>query len=570
MKLMSKFEKCMHQVPEIVRVAGYVVKRRAMGDRSILRCSIAICLISLFAVAGCGDHRHAQGATGDLGTGAAANAALHRVLRRGLPGDPRTLDPQLVDDDFSFQVVRDLYEGLTAEDSSGRIIPGAADSWTVDATGTIYVFHLRPNAKWSNGDRTLAAEFVDGLRRAVDPNTASGSAELLGVIKGASEITAGHKEVSSLGVSAIDESSVRIELEHPAPFVLQVLSQPIAAPYHRQPSGAEDRIYNGAYVLNERVSGSHIDLTRNQKYWNASAVAIERVRYVNLESEATELRAYMAGELDMTFTIPMPDLARLSQKFASEIQMAPTLGTSYLALNLTKAPLKNNAALREALSIALDRDLIADHVMVGVTPAYTLVADGTAGYDSPKYEWVSWSRDRQLTMARALFAQAGYTQKNPLHLQLYFSSGEGIQRIMIAVAGSWKQNLGITSDLVSDEFRVFLANRKDRSRWDVVRLKWDADYNDPTSFLDAFANDSNQNDPGYTSDSFNQLLAQARTEPQADLRLSLLRKAEQVLLNDYPIIPIYFTKSRRLVKPYVGGAQISPMNRIYSKNLFWK
>jgi oligopeptide transport system substrate-binding protein len=563
---MSKARECMQQVPESVRIA-FNKQSRAVGYfSSLMHCSIV--LVIALSAAACGHHSADRG----------GSAIGERILMRGLPGEPRTLDPQLADDNFSFQVVRDLYEGLTAEDSSGKIVPGVADSWTLDETGTIYTFHLRPDAKWSNGDRTIAAEFVQGLRRAVDPGTASGSAALLAVIKGAGDIIAGHKNVTELGVTAIGDSSLRLELEHPAPYVLQILSQPIAAPEHassRPPSPIDHSsgkigVYNGAYILVSRVPGAYIELVRNPKYWDSSRVSIERVRYINAESEATELREYIAGQLDMTFTIPMPDLSRVTQKFGAEVQIAPILGNFYLALNLSKPPLKDNADLRQALSIAVDRELIAEHVMMGVTPAYTFVANGTSGYVPPEYEWTKWSRERQLEYARSLFARSGYSEKNPLHLKLYFNSGESIQRIMIAVAGSWKQNLGVVSELTSDEFRVFLAGRKDRSQWDVVRLGWDADFDDPSSFLEIFAEGNNQNDPDYMSVPFNDLLMQARVEAQPEKRIILLRKAEEVLLNDYPVIPIYFKRARRLVKPYLGGAQMTPMNRTYSKNLFWK
>ena len=140
-----------------------------------------------------------------------------------------------------------------------------------------------------------------------------------------------------------------------------------------------------------------------------------------------------------------------------------------MALNLSKPPLKDDLKIREALSIALDRDQIAKNVMGGVMPAYSFVANGTTGYDPPKYDWVGWNRDRQLAYARSLDTQSGYSDNNPLHLRLYFSNGESIQRLMIAVAGSWKQNLGVISELTNDEFRVFLVGRKDRTRWDAGR-----------------------------------------------------------------------------------------------------
>jgi oligopeptide transport system substrate-binding protein len=483
------------------------------------------------------------------------------------------LDPQLADDDFSFQVVRDLYEGLTAENDSGQVVPGVADSWTFDSSGTVYKFHLRPEAKWSDGERITASDFVRGLRRAVDPKTAAGSAGLLAVIRGATEIIAGKENVTELGVIAVDESSVQISLEHPAPFILQVLSQPIAAPFHGSAvAGTEKNAgpFNGAYVLVKRVNGSYIDLVRNSDYWNSSKVAIQTVRYVNVESEATELREYVAGDLDLTFSIPLPDLDRISKKLSGEIQMSPTLGTTYLALNLSRPPLSNDLDLRKALSIALDREQIAKNVMAGVAPAYSFVAKGTSGYDPAKYDWVNWSRDRQLAYARILYSRSGYSDNKPLHLRLYFSNGESLERVMIAVAASWKQNLGVISELSNDEFRVWLVGRRDRGRWDATRLKWDADYDDPASFLDVFANNSNENDPDYKSPKFNSLIGEARTEPLPDKRMQLLHDAEQVLMDDYPIIPIYFTQARRLVKPYVGGARMNAMNRIYSKNLFWQ
>jgi oligopeptide transport system substrate-binding protein len=417
------------------------------------------------------------------------------------------------------------------------------------------------------------------MRRAVNPKTASGSAGLLTVIRGASEIIAGRKNVAELGVTAIGDTSIRIELEHPAPYLLQILSQPIAAPVHMNahqsisPSDYSIETsgnYNGAYTLVNRVPGSFIELERNPNYWDSSNVSIERVRYINAESETTELREYIAGQLDMTFTIPLPDLSRVMQQFGAEVQIAPILGNLYLALNLSKLPLKDSAELRQALSMAIDREQIAEQVMMGVTPAYAFVADGVSGYIAPRYEWAEWTRDRQLSIARSLYARAGYSDKNPLHLRLYFNSGESIQRIMLAIASSWKQNLGVISELASEEFQVFLAGRKDRGRWDVTRLGWDADYDDPSSFLDLFSQGNSQNDPAYNSVLFNQLIDKARHEPESGTRMVLLHSAEEVLLNDYPIIPIYFKRARRLVKPYVGGANITPMNRTYTKNLYWK
>jgi oligopeptide transport system substrate-binding protein len=572
---MSKVQKCMQQVHEITEFELRTGSQFLASARILRRCRIiaAILLISSACSPRSGDRDAPQEHSGQPN-----KSNPSRILRRGIPGEPLTLDPQLADDNYSFQVVRDLYEGLTAEDPSGHIVPGVAMSWSIDKSGTIYTFLLRPNAKWSDGTTVVASEFVQGLRRAVDPRTASGSAALLAVIKNASDIFAKQKAIGELGVSAIGYDTVRIELQHPAPFILQVLSQPIAAPIKlgEKPDlpipqvNVAKKPTNGAYVFVRRVLGSYIELSRNPYYWDATHVSIDRVRYVNAESEATELREYRAGQLDMTFSIPLPDLSRLQANSPDEVQMSPILGTLYLALNVSALPLKNNSDLRQALSMAVERNFIADHVMMGVTPAYAYVAQGTNGYTSPAYAWAKWPRQQQLSYARYLFARAGYSDKKPLTLRLYFNSGESIQRIMLAVAGAWKQNLGVSTELISDEFRVFLEGRKDRSRWDVARLGWSADYDDPESFLDVFAQENNQNDPAYRSEEFDGLIRSARNEPDAKIRLALLRKSEQVLLNDYPIIPIYFYVARRLIKPYLGGAQITPLNRTYSRHLYWK
>jgi oligopeptide transport system substrate-binding protein len=563
----------MQQVPENSTLERVSLIQVIEFFRIMLHCgALSVCMA---CIAGCGSHAGNQ--RGEAAVDPAGAPSAVRTLMRGLPGEPQTLDPHLADDTYSFQVLRDLYEGLTAEDRLGHIVPGVANAWTVDKTGTVYTFRLRPDAKWSDGKQIVAEEFVQGLRRAIDPKTASGSAALLTVIKGASEITAGRKNVSDLRVSSIGDSTVQIELEHPAPFILQILSQPIAAPLYMSSNAPSEslpdnksRVTNGPYVLVSRVPNSYIELGRNRFFWDFANVAIAEVRYVNAESESTELREYAAGQLDMTFTIPTSDLKRVLQHYGSQVQTAPILGTFYLALNVSDSPMMNSRNVRQALSMAIDREAIAQNVMMGVTPAYAFVSKGISGYIPPKYDWSKWSRDRQLILAKNLFEQAGYSPEHVLHLKLYFNRDEGIQRIMVAIAGSWKKNLGVESELVSDEFRVFLAGRRDRRRWDVARLAWNADYDDPASFLEVFARDNIENDPGYKSAAFNELIDKARVEPEPAQRIALLQQSERVLLDDYPIIPIYFYAARRLVKPYIGGAEITPMNRTYTKHLFWE
>jgi oligopeptide transport system substrate-binding protein len=468
-----------------------------------------------------------------------------------------------------------MFEGLTAEDRSGGVVPGVAKSWDIDDSGKVYTFTLRDNARWSDGEPVVAGEFLAGLRRAVDPRTASGSASLLNVIKNANDIIAGKKAVTDLGVTGVGDTSIRIELERPAPFILEILAQPIAAPLHSPNSHGASLdpkaiITDGAYTVVSRVTGSYIELARNENYWDAANVRISRVKYINAESEATELREYLSGDLDLTYTLPAPDVDRIQKSLGSELQAAPLLGTVYLALDVTELPFKGNRDLRQALSMAVDRDLIAKNITLGVSPAYAFVSRGILDYKPPAYEWSEWPRDKQISYAQQLVRQAGYSDKRRLEVTLYSNTGEGIERILLAIAGSWKQNLGVETKIVSDEFRVFLAGRKDRSKWDAARLGWWADYNDASSFLEIFTTHGSQNDPGYSSAAFDGLMVAARAEADRSKRVELLQSAEETLLNDYPIIPVYFYVAKRLVKPYLGGAEITPLNRTYSKHLYWK
>ncbi len=531
----------------------------------------------LLLVSGCGPAKHSGSSSGYKGSKFESEICQRRNrddVVRGLPGEPQTLDPQLADDEFSFQVVRDLYEGLTSENKYGVIAPGVARSWTVSKKGTEYTFHLRAHARWSDGTPVTARQFVNGLQRAVDPATASGSAELLEAIKGAKSIIAGHKRSTSLGVRAIGSNVVIVRLSSPAPYILQVLSQPIAAPlYHRLSNTrhvANPHVTDGPYVLVDQIYGSYVELAKNPYYWDARHVAIPRVRYLISGSESTELNEFLAGQIDITYPVPMPDLTRMLAGLPTEVQVAPILTTFYLAFNLSEPRLKQSRELRQALSMGIDRRLIAAKVMLGVTPAYSFVPPAINNYTPPIYQWSMWTRARRLAYARKLFASAGYTKSHPLKLKLYFNNDQTIRRVMLAIANNWQENLGVSVHLISDEFRLFLARRKDRSYWDIARFGWNADYDDAASFLDVFARNSPQNDADYQNTSYNLLLGKARHEPNVNSRRILLEHAESVLLNDYGLIPVYFYNARRMVNPCLGGATITPMNRTYSKYLYWK
>lgn len=553
-----------------------------LGFRS-RRCGAAIAAASILGLAvGCQGPEGPvlpsnEGASSHSAPGISRNFQAHPLVRAIL-GEPRTLDPQLADDESSLQVIRDLFEGLTSETPDGNVAPGIAASWTVNDPGTTYRFHLRRNARWSDGDKIVADEVVEGLRRAVDPKTAAGFSSQLSLIKNASEIINGRLKVDSLGVSAIDDETVQIVLERPATFFLQLVSQPICAPVHhhdgestRSKSQSDNTITsNGPFFLNKWVPGAYLLISRNPHYWNNQINSVTNIKYLFEDSESTELNQYLAGEIDITSTIPIPDFARISKLIPNEIQTAPILGTFFIALNVSRPPFANNQKLRQALSMAVERRLITERIVAGATPAFGFVANGIHDYTQQHYSWATLPRTERVRQARQLYAESGHSEEHPLRFTLYFNANEGVKRVMLAVAANWKENLGIDVKLVSSEFRVFLEERKDRSKWDAIRLGWYADYNDASSFLEILESTNAQNNPEYRNSQFDKLIHDARVQPNSTMRRRILETAEQLILNDGPVIPIYFYSARRLVKPNIAGASISPMNRTYSKFLKWK
>jgi oligopeptide transport system substrate-binding protein len=255
------------------------------------------------------------------------------VLRRGLSGEPATLDPAASGDTFSHEVLEDLYEGLTSESPSGEVIPGVASSWSVDASGRQYTFRLRPDARWSNGMRVRAQDFIAAWQRALDPTVASPDADDLRLISGASDIISGKSPVSALGVEADGEGILIVHLEEPAPYFLQLLSHSAAYPIYSDASARShdptSSVSNGAYVLAAWSPGTKVELIRNPYYWNRTAVLIPGIDYLFASDGNRQFDRYRAGELDMTDTVPENVADRLRRERSTELMISPILVTAY-------------------------------------------------------------------------------------------------------------------------------------------------------------------------------------------------------------------------------------------------
>jgi oligopeptide transport system substrate-binding protein len=493
------------------------------------------------------------------------------VLRRGLSGEPSTLDPAAAADNFSTEVLRDLYEGLTAESPTGEIVPGVAMSWTVDPSGRKYTFKLRPDARWSNGVSVRAQNFVAAWRRVVDPKQGSPVADDFRFLTGAQSIIEGRSAVTDLGVFAPSDDILIVTLEQPVPYFLQLLTHSAAYPIFAEASTRShdpDRsITNGPFSLASWSPSTALWLTRNEHYWDRGNVHIARVEYQFISDENAQYARFRAGQLDMTDTVPPNAVSQLRTQHSPELSIAPFLATAYYGLNLAKPPFGGNLKLRQALAMAIDRKRIVTALGAGQAEAFGFVPAATWNYSSQSWPWKNLGDDARIAEARRLYTEAGYSSRKPLHLRLLFNSNAGIKSTAIIVAAMWKEVLNVDTALTDEEYRVFLESRHDKSRWDVLRLGWTADYNDAGNFLDAFRQYSENNDEEYANAAFDALVADASQTADPQRRRAILEMSEATMLADYPVIPLYFFVSKRLVKTYVKGFQPNAMNHVYSKSL---
>ncbi len=500
-----------------------------------------------------------------------------RELRRGNGSEPDSIDPQLARMEAAMTILRDCYEGLVSMAPDGTPVAGAAESWTVSADGRRYSFTLRAAARWSNGERVVAEDFAAAWRRLVDPATASQYALMLEPVANAVDIVAGRKSAGSLGVAAPDEATLVVELAEPSPYFLAMLSHPSTFPVHRPTLAANPKefarpgfaVTNGAFTPAEWAIGSHIRAARNVRYWNDPATRLDAVRYVHVADPATELTRFRAGDLDVTYTVPPGEVARLAKAMPGQMRIAPTVGVYYYGFALDLPPFKDAPKLRRALAMAVDREVLAKQVLGdGERPAYGWVPAGIAGYAPQQFEWATHDTAKRVAEARRLYAEAGYSPTNPLKLELRTSKSPLHDRIALAVTAMWKEHLGAEVSLRSEDFRV-LKSAIDAREAPLYRGSWIGDYNDAYSFLQVLKGGFGINLPRYASDPYDVALAMAAVSPAA-ARATYLAAAERQLLADVPLIPLYFYVSKHLVAPRVEGWYDNVMNVTYSKDLALK
>ena len=543
------------------------------GNRTLALVTLLLYIVSLSGCDNRANNDHSDAERPNRFTQTESSAI--QILRRGNGSDPETLDPHRAEDQHAFAILRDLFEGLTSESADGALVPGVARRWEISDDGREYTFYLRKDARWSNGDPVLAEDFVAGLRRTLTPGTGSSYAALLFAIRNAEAVVSGKRPPEDLGVEAVDSRTLKIFLHSPTPYFLGVLALAATYPIHaatvRDGSHGYMRsrqyLSNGAYVLSEWRPLAHIRLLRNKHYWNAESVAIDEVVYKPIADTAAELRQYRADELDITEAVPANQFTQVSESLAAELLVSPALALYYFAFDLSESPF-DDAAIRQALAMAIDRPTLVDSVTGrGEVAAYGLVPPGVANYAAQEFAWKSLDDAERIAKARVLYAAAGYSQAQPLKFTLTYDSDAIHEKIALAVAAMWRENLGAEVSLQGKEWKLFLATREQRQDWQIMRFAWYGDYNDASTFTDILRSGNEQNLPGYNNPEFDALLQAAAVAPDASQRRELLERAERLMLDDYPIIPAYFFVNKHLVKPYVRNFVPNILDHHYTQHL---
>lgn len=493
--------------------------------------------------------------------GAVGPAAAERVLRIANMGEPQSLDPHKVAGTWENRIVGDMFMGLATEAADGSTIPGAAERWSVSDDGLTYTFTLREHL-WADGVPVTAEDFVYALRRILDPKRAAKYAFILYPIAGAKAFNKGEQtDPAKLGVRAIDGRTLEIRLENPTPFFIDQLTHYTAfpVPRHLVEAKGEDWVKpgtivgNGPYTVTEWVPNSRITAVKNPRFYDAANVAIDKVVYYPDEERAAVLKRFRAGEIDLATDFPSDQIDWLKANLPAETRISPYLGVYYYPINNVRPPFSDRR-VREALSMAIDREAITDKVLkTGEVPAYSFVPPGTGNYGQPaEVAWKALPMKERVEKARALLAEAGFGPGKPLKLTLKYNTSENHKKVAIAVAAMWKQ-LGVETELFNSEVKVHY-NQLEENDFDVARAGWIADYNDPENFLSLLATATGKQNYGrYSNPEFDRLLDQAARTVDLAARADILRRAEAIALADAATIPIYHYVSKNLVSRKVRG-----------------
>lgn len=517
------------------------------------RFSHAIIISCLITMAGCSSESPSSGQL----------AADDNILQLGNGTEPQDLDPHVVTGVTEHNIITALLEGLVGKDPVDLSPePAVAESWEILDEGKTYLFHLRANARWSNNDPLTAHDFVYAWQRALMPALGNQYAYMLYPVNNAEQFNKGQiSDFSQVGVQAIDDRTLQVRLSYSTPYFLGLLDHYSTFPLHRatiekfgkiDTRGSEwtragNYVGNGPFILSKWEQNRVIVVEKNRHYWDAATVKLDAIHFQPVGQLSTEERMFRTGQLHITYTMPEEKIATYLKDDPDLIKIHPYFGTYFYRLNTTIPPL-NDVRVRRALAMSIDRESIVKNVTKGgQVPAYTLTPPDTLGYTARAA--IPYDVDQ----ARQLLAEAGYPDgKGFPVLQLLFNTLESHQKIAVAIQQMWKQVLNIDITLQNQEWKVFLDNEM-LMNFQITRASWIGDYIDPNTFLDMFLTDGGNNKSGWSNPQYDELIAKAANTADQQQRYELFQQAEEILMNEVPIIPVYTYSKVYLQSPAVKG-----------------
>lgn len=517
---------------------------------------------ALLFAAGCARHETA------VETGART-----QTLHVGNNAEPSDLDPHTNNSMAVALIGNALFEGLVRLAGDGTTVrPGVAERWEISSDGLAYTFHLRANAQWSNGDPVTADDIVAGFRRILEPKLGCEGVNVTFPIVGARDFLEGRsKDFASVGVKAPDPRTVRITLRYRTPHYLTVLADAHLVPLH-QPSldrfnGRTERrskwtqpgnlIGNGPFVLKEWRPNVAITVVRNPRYWNNAATSLAEIRFYPIEDLAVEERAYRSGQLHVTFGLPFSKLESYQQRKAPELRLTPILNTNFVSFSTQKPPF-NDARVRRAFSLAIDREQLATAVLKGRgAPAFTYVRPGTGGYDLGTFFRFDPGEARRELQAAGFPGGAGF----PVLEYTLGGRTEDILIIAQALQRMWQEHLGIKVQLAPTEFKVWLDILRNKS-FALTADGWNMGINDPIEMLALGVTGDPNNDAGWSNADYDAAFARIEKAPDNDARRAAMVDCERILSEEAPYAPVYFSNRAQLVHPSVRGWQANAVQYI--------
>jgi oligopeptide transport system substrate-binding protein len=523
----------------------------ARGYKIAALAALGACLLLLVSVTGCSQRETAV-----------ERGNREQVLYRGIGHDLADLDPHLATQESDYNVLSSLLEGLVAEDPFDlHPVPGVAERWEVSADGLTYTFFLRPNAKWSNGDALTAHDFINSWKRILTPSLTADYANLLYVVQGAEAFHKGLAGFDQVGVTAPDAHTLRVTLEHPTSYFLSLLNHQAWFPVHlptlqkygavagrNNPWARPDRfVGNGPFNLKAWHIGQEIVVEKSPTYWDGASVRLRAIHFYTIDSLDVEERAFRARQLHLTDALPPGKIETYRRDAPGVLRIDPLLGTYFYRLNTTR-PFLSDPRIRRALALAIDRTAIVEKILHGgQLPAAEFTPPGINGYVPAA------TLTTDFAAARQLLVEAGYPGGKGLPaFELLFNNSESHRLVAEAVQEMWRRELGVEVRLTNQELKSTLEARR-AGNFQILRSVWTGDYVDPTSFLDIWRSDSGNNYTGWKNPDYDAALFAAAREGDSAVRFALFQKAETLLLNDAPMIPIYHYTHVFLIQPSVRG-----------------